>query len=410
MGRAQRPSIWALLHHRNPRLVLLGQSISSLGDGIATVAFTLLVIDTTHSVTRLGWFAAARLIPLVIFLLVGGAVVDRFSRRTLMLLSDLGRVVLTALVTGALIAHVLTFNEILAVGFLFGAFDAVFMPAFSALVPEITPPELLNAMNAARPIALNLMGFAIGPAIGGIIVSVSTTWAIGADCVTFLFSTVMLAQVRGLTAPLRATTTSVRHDIREGLRYCRETPWLWWTLLGVILTNGLVGSPLPVLLSFYLRHTLHSSSDAVGNAYALFGCAGALGALLASGLRTPRRRVRWMWGIWGVATLSATTFLFAHNFASAMIFPMVAAPLWFVGDIIWNGLLQTEVPRSLLGRVSSIDALISFGLNPVGILVATWLSAMLGVQRYFLIMGLVTVLPSIVILSSRRVNAVDEGR
>jgi MFS family permease len=88
-------AIMELARHREPRLLVSGQAISNFGDGVAIVALTLLVLDTTHSVTALGWFAAARMTPQVVFLLIGGAIVDRFSRRLLLILSDVVRAVLT---------------------------------------------------------------------------------------------------------------------------------------------------------------------------------------------------------------------------------------------------------------------------------------------------------------------------
>jgi MFS family permease len=89
-------AILQLARHRQPALLIAGQTVSNFGDGVALVALTLLVLDTTGSVSKLAWFAAARITPTVIFLLVGGVIVDRYSRRLLLLISDLSRAVLTA--------------------------------------------------------------------------------------------------------------------------------------------------------------------------------------------------------------------------------------------------------------------------------------------------------------------------
>ena len=82
-------AILQLLKHREPTLLIVGQTISGFGDGVALVALTLLVLDSTHhSVTKPAWFAAARMVPFVAFVLLGGVIVDRFSRRLLLLISD----------------------------------------------------------------------------------------------------------------------------------------------------------------------------------------------------------------------------------------------------------------------------------------------------------------------------------
>jgi len=73
-------------------------------------------------------------------------------------------------------------------------------------------------------------------------------------------------------------------------------------------------------------------------------------------------------------------------------------------------MLQTEVPRELLGRVSSVDFFVSFGLSPVGLVVAGALTGAIGVRSYFVVMALVTVTPGLYILTSRRINEVDRDR
>src|ERR1700689_2348170 len=165
-----------LAKHREPRLLVTGQTVSQFGDGVALVALTLLVLDTTHSVSKLAWFAAARMAPLVIFL--------------------------------------------------FGTFDAVFMPAMTALTPEIVPEELLPAMNAVRPLANNLMGSMIGPAVGGVIAAASTSWAIGVDCGTFLVSASALFLMKPTPSPRRTPGSSMLSEIKEGVRFVRRTRWL----------------------------------------------------------------------------------------------------------------------------------------------------------------------------------------
>src|SRR3984957_7495975 len=141
-------AIVELAQHREPGLLISGQAVSNFGDGVAIVALTLLVLDTTHSVTALGWFAAARMTPQVVFLLIGGAIVDRFSRRQLLILSDVARAVLTAAIVVLIVTHSLHFGELIIFAVLFGSFDAIFFPAIAAFTPEIVPEELLPAMNA----------------------------------------------------------------------------------------------------------------------------------------------------------------------------------------------------------------------------------------------------------------------
>jgi len=407
---ATKPALLTLFTHRNPALLLSGQAISNFGDGVANVAFSLLVIDTTHSAAKLGWFTAARIVPMVLFVLVGGALVDRLPRRALMLWSDIGRGVLTAGLTVLVVTRHLHFIDLLVFGGLFGTFDAVFTPAFSALVPEITPEELLPAMNGARPVAMMLLGNTLGPAIGGLLVSVSTSLAIGLDAATFALSALTLAVLRVPPAIERTATTSMTHEIKEGLLFVRRAPWMLWTLIVVTFVNGLVFFPSSVLIPYFLRVTLHDTKSTVGLAFALFGVAGAAGGLLSSNLKMPRRRVRRMWTYWTLGTASALAFAIGSNFWIVMIFPVVAGLMMPLGGTIWESMLQIEVPRELLGRVSSVDWFVSFAMSPVGIVVASALSSHIGVAHYFELAVAVCAPGVLYVLLSPHVNSVDAQR
>lgn len=399
-----------LLKERNPALLLVGQTISGFGDGVANVALTLLVLDTTHSVGKLAWFGAARMIPLIAFILLGGAIVDRFSRRLLLLISDVARLLLTALIVLLLVIHHCTFPVLLGLALFFGAFDAVFMPAFTALVPEITPESLLPAMNGVRPITANLIGQTLGPAVGGLLAAWSTSWAIGIDSATFACSAATLAAMRVPAWEPRDTATSMLHDIREGVRYVRSTPWIWATLAAVTLLNALLFAPISVLIPFYIRHDLHLSAHFVGYSFALFGASGALAGLIASNRPTPRRRVRVMWSYWTVGGLSALVLLSARSFWPIALFIVIAGMTMILGGVIWESMLQSEVPRELLGRVSSVDWFVSLGLAPLGIIVAGAASSAIGIVPYFVAMAVITSVPGIIVIVSKRINAVDDGR
>ena len=400
-----------LAKHREPRLLVTGQTVSQFGDGVALVALTLLVLDTTgNSASKLAWFVAARMTPLVIFLLVGGVIVDRFSRRILLLISDCVRALLTAVLVVLIATHHLHYGELIFFAVLFGTFDAVFMPCITALTPEIVPEDLLPAMNAVRPLSNNLMGNMIGPAVGGVIAAASFSWAIGVDCVTFLVSASALFLMKPTPTPQRTPGSSMLAEIKEGVRFVRRTRWLRTNLVVAGIVNAIMFSPLAVLLPYMLRHTLHDSKVIVGYTFAVMGLSGAIGALVASNLKMPRRRIRVMIAYWTIASFSGIVIGFATNFWEVMIFPVVASPLLLLGNVIWESMMQTEVPRELLGRVSSVDWFMSLGLAPIGVVLAGILATEWGVRTYFIVMSLVASAPGVWIILSRKINEVDEDR
>jgi DHA3 family tetracycline resistance protein-like MFS transporter len=341
---------------------------------------------------------------------VGGAIVDRFSRRILLLISDCVRAALTAVLVVLIASGQLKFDELLVFAVLFGTFDAVFMPAMTALTPEIVPEELLPAMNAVRPLSNNLMGSMIGPAVGGVIFAASASWAIGVDCATFLVSAGALFLMHPTPTPQRTPGSSMLSEIKEGVRYVRRTRWLRSGLIVAAITNALIFGPLGVLIPYLLRHTLHDSKVVVGYTFAVMGLSGAIGALVASNLKTPRRRIRVMWTVWTIASLSALVIGFATNFWEVLIFPIVASPLNLFGNVIWESMMQTEVPRDLLGRASSVDWFVSLGLAPIGIVLAGFLATEWGVRTYFVVVSLVASAPGLWMILSRKINEVDRGR
>ena len=400
-----------LFKHREPALLVSGQTVSNFGDGVALVALTLLVLETTHhSVTKLAWFAAARMTPLVIFLLIGGAIVDRFSRRLLLLISDGARAVLTAALVIMIATGALRYWELIIFSILFGSFDAVFYPAISALTPEIVPEDLLPAMNAVRPLSNNLMGGMLGPAVGGFLAAFSTSLAMGVDCATFVVSFLALSFMKPTPRPNRDVANSMLDDIKEGIRYVRQTRWLWTTLVAVAMVNAFLFSPMFVLLPYFLLYKLHYAKYYLGFFGAASGAAGALGGLIAANIGSPKRRIRIMWVYWTIGTLSALVIGIATNFWEIIIFPIVASPMMIFGNVIWESMMQSEVPRELLGRASSVDWFVSLGIAPLGLVIAGEVANYVGVRTYFVAFCVICVLPGLFILKSKRINEIDKKR
>jgi DHA3 family tetracycline resistance protein-like MFS transporter len=403
-------AILELAKHREPGLLISGQAISNFGDGVAVVALTLLVLDTTHSVTALGWFAAARMTPQVVFLLVGGAIVDRFSRRLLLILSDVVRAVLTGAIVILILSHSLHYWELIFFAVLFGSFDALFYPCIAAFTPEIVPEDLLPAMNAVRPLANNLMGSTIGPAVGGLLAAFSTSLSIGVDCATFVVSAIALALMTSTPKPSRKEDATMLGDIKEGLHYVIHTRWLWTTSASVTLVNAFVLTPMFVLIPYFLRHNLHLAKDYVGFAVAAAGVTGALGALVVANLPMPKRRVRMMWIYWSIGSLAALVMGVATNFWEVIIFPVVVSPMIIFGNVIFESMMQSEVPRELLGRASSVDWFVSLGVAPLGLVIASQIANVIGVRAYFVVFSIICVIPGIWIIASKRINAIDADR
>lgn len=402
-----------VLSHREPALLITGRTISAFGDGVANVAFALMIITLAPHATRfewLGFFAAARQVPFIMLLLFGGVAADRLSHRTILLASDLVRGLVTLVITVLLVTGELRLWMTLVFALIFGAFDAVFFPAMTAITPEIVPNDLLNAWNALRPMANQLVGTIIGPVVGGVLVAISTSLAIGVDAATFFISA--LAIFFMARTPARGTheNSSMISEIKEGFGFARRTTWLWATIVIAGVTNAVMFTPAYSLAPNFLKSDLHASALGIGLTLAAGGVAGLISLLIVGSRSIPIRRVRVMWLSWIISTLFVLAFGFANGVVVAALALALASPGLNYGNVIWESLMQSEVPERLLGRVSSVDWLMSLGLAPIGIVVASFIIGAIGMRNYLIGAAVLALIPSIWGLVSKKVNEVDEPR
>jgi DHA3 family tetracycline resistance protein-like MFS transporter len=237
-----------------------GQTVSSLGDGIFTIALAIVTLEVDHSPSGIAFVFAARAVPSVLLSLVGGVVVDRVSRRLTMLTSDGVRGVAVGVI-GLLIARgQLHLWELIVMAAIFGAADSFFYPASSAIMPELLTAELLAPGNALSQMSSQLTQGLLGPAIGGFVVAaIGTAWSFGFDAASFFISALCLSVMRSKSRA-RESSQSPLEDAREGLRYVVTRPWLFYSILGAALANFFGMAPLSVLLPLFVRQTLHASA------------------------------------------------------------------------------------------------------------------------------------------------------
>lgn len=397
-----------VLSNRQFALLWGGQTVSQFGDGIISVALPLLVLEITKNATDLGLVVAARLVPTVLFLLLGGAVTDRVSRRLAMLTSDASRATITATLGVLALSGVLNLTELLVGSILFGVFDALFYPSSTALVPELIAPEQLTSGNSLSRFSQAFAGGLIGPIVGGVIAStVGTSWSLIIDAGTFVVSASCLVAMRSTPRPEKSGT-SMAGEIKEGLSYCRKTPWIFWSIVVAGFANAFVFSPSAVLLPLLFKRTLHAPNWMVGVGFAASGLGGLVGALGMIVLPRPKRRVRTMWLAWGTAPLIAIPFGLAPTAWVAVVFAFIVGLLLMVGNILWGSLMQSEVPKEVLGRVSSVDWMVSLGLSPVGVAIAGAVAGTVGIRVTIVVPGVIIGVTALLVVASvRSVTAID---
>jgi hypothetical protein len=251
-----------------------------------------------------------------------------------------------------------------------------------SFVPDIVPGDELVQANslesAVRPLTMRMLG----PALGGLLVGgIGPGFAFAFDAGTFAFSALCLlfVRTRGAHHVPDEERPSILRDIVEGFRYTRSQTWIWGTLLMAAFAVLCFIGPSDVLLPIYAREHLGSGARGYGLMISAMGAGGILGAITIGQTGVGRRRVRNMFVVWGLAVLPFAFLSLTDQLPVAMLLLAMVGFGFEVGTVMWTTLLQDLVPRRLMGRVRSLDFLMSFALMPVSYVVAGPLGSAVGV-------------------------------
>ena len=380
-GGFTRINLLAPLRYRDFRILWAGMAISLLGDGIFLVAMAWEAYSLWNAPVALSILGIGMTLPTIAFLLPAGILSDRVDRRLVMLWADFGRAVVIGVLAALALSGSLTFWQLLVGVAIYGVGTAFFTPAFEAVVPDLVPPVDLPAANSldqfVRPIALRL----VGPAVGGALVAgVGSGMAFALDSLSFLASTTAVWMIR---APVRRWTEGAEAPMaamKAGLRFVARRSWLWGTLLSAAIAYLCFLGPAEVLLPYVVKNDLEESARALGLVFAAGGIGAIGGGLFMGQWGHPRRDVTVMYGTWTVATLAVAGYGLATASWQLAIACLLFNALETAGTIIWATIKQRHVPASMLGRVSSVDWLISIGLLPLSFALTAPVAEALGAR------------------------------
>jgi MFS family permease len=356
------------LRVRDFALLWTGMTVSFVGDGIYIIAIAWQTYDLSNSPSALAAVGVAWSLPQVALLLASGVLSDRLDRRRLMIAGDVVRGVAIVAIGILSIAGALTLPRLVALVVVYGAGQAIFSPAFTSIVPTIVPDDLLVEANSlgqfVRPVAWTL----IGPLLGGALVAgVGPGWAFIADGTTFAFSAVMILAIRTRHVPrAEGERASAWADMKEGLAYVRSRTWLWIAMVAATVSLLATWGPWEVLVPYVVRNQLGGDAAALGLVSGAGGV-GAVAAAIAMGQRghLPRKAVTMLYVTWAVAMLATAGFGVVSGIWQAMLVALVAETCITMLVVIWVTLVQRLVPSELLGRVSSVDWMISIAGVPL---------------------------------------------
>jgi DHA3 family tetracycline resistance protein-like MFS transporter len=383
------PKLLDPLRDRDLALLFAGKAISVAGDGVYMVALAWQVYALSNAPAALATVGLALSLPQVALFLLGGVLADRFERRRVMQVADgLRAAALTAMgilaVTGALeLWHVIAL-----VAFV-GAGDALFYPAFSAVLPELAAGERLGRANAldqlTRTVALRL----VGPVLGGALVAgVGAGPAFLLDGASFAASLLALALVRRRVATGAGRAhRSVRAELAEGVRYVRGQAWIACTLALAALSLLLFWGPFEVLLPYVIRNDLGGGAGAFGAVLAAGGAGAVLATIWLGQRGQPRRRLATAYVAWGLMLFSLVGYGLATATWQAAAVYAVAYGLNALAVVLFSTMLQEAVPSALLGRVSSLDWVTSYALIPLSFALTGPVAALVGARTTLIAAG-----------------------
>ena len=396
-----------LLRIADFRNLLVSRLVSNLGNGITPIALSFAVLDLPGANAKsLSIVNGAHMVSLVVFMLVGGVVADRFGRcRTVGGTDILGSVIVGVgallIITGNATVPLLAAN-----GFLLGVLHAMWQPAYRGVIPQIVPRGRLQAANAMNGVVANLT-YVAGAALAGILVAtVGSGWAIMVDAVSFLVAGVMVWRLRRLDSVAeREAGASMLADLRTGWSEFVSRRWMVITVVCLSLFFLSFEAFLAVIAPVQMKEALGGASD-MAVMMAGWGTGGLLGMILAIRLRPSRP----MLAAWAVMPAHAVWML-------GVAVPL-GVPLLFVLAVVsgacidltftfWGTVLQTHVPEDVVSRVGSFDALGVALLGPVGLLVAGPLTDSFGASSTGVMAAALALAAGVAPLASRGVRNVE---
>jgi MFS family permease len=392
------------LEEREFALLFLARTVSLFGSAIAPIALAFAVLRLTGSASDLGFVLAARMVPQILFLLVGGIWADRLPRHLVMVASDIASG-LTQVATAALLltgsAAVWQVAVLQAVN---GGAFAFFLPASMGLVPQAVSAARLQQANALLRISIN--GSQIGgAALGGVLVAtIGASWALLIDGFTFFGSAVLLALMR-VSRDQRLAARNFLAELGDGWRAFRSRTWLWAMVAQVSFVNAAQRGPFLVLGPVVAAQHLGGAT-----AWGLILTAQAGGLLLGAvfGLRFRPQRPLFA-GTWLIFALALPLLALALTLPTIVVMAAAVASGIAIEafGVLWDTSLQEQIPPEVLSRVSSYDQLGSFGFIPIALAVAGPLASAFGVSATLFGAAAVVALATAPILLLKDVRAIQ---
>jgi MFS family permease len=371
-------------------------SFSNLGDGLYQVTLPLLAAQVTRSPSLIALLGVMTSLPWLIFALQAGSIVDRSDRRQVMLWVNAGRLGMLLILTVAILTDHVSMSLLYAAALLLGIGETLVDTALTSIVPSVVSKERLTWANARITAAQTVTNTFLGPPLAGYLVGFGFAIATGSSTVLYLLAGLALLVLRGsFHVPSEKDSKSAqkfRVHVTEGLRFLWKQGLLrdltlftasmnlFWSGWGALIVLYAV-KPGPMGLSEF-EYGIFLTSMAIG---------GLVGSVICERLqKIMGTRNALALDFVGTIVLVGIPALTTNPFAvgAAAFFAGVGASVWV---ILVASIRQRLVPMELLGRVYSASRFVSWGIGPIGALLAGFVAELWGIRTMFAIGGVASV-------------------
>ncbi len=360
---------------------------ATCADGISKVSLPLLAVSLTDDPVLISGLTAFAFLPWLLFGLPGGALVDRLDRSRAMSTVNIMRAVLLAALVLLVATGAGSIPVLYLAAFALGLCQVVYDSAARAILPQVVDRRNLDKANSWLTVEETLGQSFVGPPVGAALFAWFRTAPFIGAAIGFALAAVLVLAVPGRFKTERTEPTTLRADIREGLR------WLWRhpLLRGLTILTGLIAGSMSMATSLnvlYALNTLHLSASMYGVLFIAMGVGGLAGSALVGPLT---RRFGRPQMIVIAAAIAPVMCVLLGTVANRW-----AAGVWFfgiaLGVTMWNvlsmSLRQAMIPAELLGRVLGANRVVLWGGIPVGALIGGVLAEQVTVAAAYLVSGL----------------------
>jgi MFS family permease len=385
------------LESRNYRLYLTGHAVSVVGTWMQRVAQDWLVLELTDSAIAVGIAASLQFVPILLFGLWGGALVDRLDRRRIIMWTQAVSAVLATVLAALVLTDAVQLWMVYGMALALGVVTVFDNPARHSFVAELVGPEqYVNGQALASTV--HNTGRLVGPALAGLLISaVGPGMAFAVNALSFLAVLWGLALMDAATLRPVPAEGRARGQVREGLRYVFSHPELRACLV-LVAVVALFGQNFRVVLPLLARDTFDGGAQAYGWLTSALGCGAVLGALVTAA----RERVTtWSLLLAAVAFGAVNLLVAASPWLWVALAGMVAVGF---ANITFNTLartlMQLNSDPAMHGRVMAVHIVIFSGSTPIGGPLLGWVCEEWG-PRAGLVVGGVTALVAGLVLAPR---------